>query len=99
MNAIFSRPEIKTLLKGDLKFLWSAKSPFPNDETIRELVAIKVASRDGRAPLDGGAVSSARGDRSVLTNKPEITMQMNPEGAQNEAHDLGKYWQASRNCA
>lgn len=82
VNAIFARPEIKALLKGDLKFLWSAKSPFPTDETIRELVAIKVASRDGRAPLDGGSVSNARGDRSVLTYKPEITMQMNPEGAQ-----------------
>ena len=42
-------------------FRWTAK-PMPGNENFYSLIAIKVSSRDGRAPLDGGSVTEARQD-------------------------------------
>lgn len=80
VNEILSRPEVKSILPRDLKFLWSAKGP-TKDAKILELIAVKVKSRDGSAPLDGGAIADARQDFGQFNSSPEISMTMNPEGA------------------
>lgn len=80
VNEILSRAEVKSILPRDLKFLWSAKGP-TKEAKILELIAIKVKSRDGSAPLDGGAIADARQDFGQFNSSPEISMSMNPEGA------------------
>lgn len=80
LNALLSREDVKQLLPRNLRLLWSVKSISPEAKTL-QLIAIKVSSRDGSAPLDGGAISDARQDFSQFNNKPEISMKMNLEGA------------------
>ena len=47
-----------------------------------ELVAIRNTSRDGKAPLDGDAVTEARVQYGDGGARPEVSMSMNAEGAQ-----------------
>ncbi len=80
VNAIFSRNDVRSVLPKELKLLWAVKPPSKETKAI-ELVAIKVTSRDGTPPLDGAAISDARQDFGQFNSKPEIAMNMNPEGA------------------
>ena len=80
LNELLAREDVKQLLPQNLRLLWSVKSTSPESKTL-QLIAIKVSSRDGSAPLDGGAISDARQDFSQFSSKPEISMKMNLEGA------------------
>ena len=80
VNAIFRRDEVKATLPKDLRLLWTVK-PRTAESSSLELIAIKVTSRDGKAPLDGAAISDARQDFGQFNSQPEISMRMNPEGA------------------
>lgn len=80
MNAIFQRPEIKNILPRDLRLLWTAKPPTKESKFL-ELIAIRVKSRDGKAPLDGAAITDATQEFGQFNSAPEISMSMNPEGA------------------
>ena len=81
VNAIFNREDIKAILPKNMKFLWGVKPPTKESQAL-ELIAIKTNGRDNNPPLDGGAISDARQDFGQFNGKPEITMRMNPEGAQ-----------------
>ncbi|MEO5572414.1 MAG: protein translocase subunit SecDF [Bacteroidia bacterium] len=81
INTILAMAKVKSILPKELKLLWDVKPPTKESKAL-ELVAIKVTSRDGRAPLDGAAISDARQDFGQFGGKPEISMNMNPEGAQ-----------------
>jgi len=63
----------------DLKLAWTVKPEKTRPEVL-ELVALKVTSRDGKAPLGGDAVVDARQDYDP-NGRVEITMLMNPDGA------------------
>ena len=82
VNTYLKMPQVKQLLPRNLRLLWSEK-PIAWDETesIFELVAIKVTSRDGNPPLDGGYVTDARDDFSQTGGDAEVSMSMNAEGA------------------
>ena len=45
------------------------------------LHAIKITTRDGKAPLDGGAVVDARQEYEHNSGRPMVSMNMNGEGA------------------
>ncbi|MCD4680571.1 MAG: protein translocase subunit SecDF, partial [Bacteroidales bacterium] len=60
-------------------FMWTVK-PDPKRPDILELVAIKITSRDRRAPIEGDVVVDARQDYDQ-NGRVEITMSMNAEGA------------------
>jgi SecD/SecF fusion protein len=78
VNAYLRRPEIKPLIPGTLKFMWSLK---PIDKTKAfELYAIKTNSLDGKPALGGEAIADARPGRNQ-DGKPEVTMYMKAEGA------------------
>jgi SecD/SecF fusion protein len=81
VNAILAREDIKSILPKNLKFAWGVKPPTPESKAL-ELLAIKTNGRDELPPLDGGAIADARQDFGPYNGKPEITMRMNPEGAQ-----------------
>lgn len=68
-----------TVFPRNVKFLWTVK-PDPSRPDILELIAIKVTSRDGTAPINGDVVVDARQDYDQ-NGRVEITMAMNAEGA------------------
>ena len=80
VNAIFARADVKSMMPRNLRLLWAAK-PRVKESQLLELIAIKVTSRDGQAPLDGAAISDARQDFGQFKNAPEISMRMNADGA------------------
>jgi SecD/SecF fusion protein len=80
LNKILARDEVKAMMPKNLRLLWTVKPRNPDAPSL-ELIGIKVTSRDGSAPLDGGAISDARQDFGQFNSQPEISMRMNPEGA------------------
>ena len=80
INKYFSMPQIKGLFPPEFKPMWTVKASKWAGENIFELVAIKATSRDGKAPLDGGAVTDARVQYGN-NGSPEVSMSMNAEGA------------------
>ncbi len=78
-----SMNQIRSLFPRDIKFMWSSSpSDFDDTRTQYELHAIKVTTRDGRAPLDGDVITSARVSYSQSGgSEPKVDMSMNAEGA------------------
>ena len=74
----------KQILPSDVKLLWSATPTDMYGEQVKnvfELHAIKVPSTSGRAPLEGDVVTDASDEFNHMTGAPEVSMEMNPEGA------------------
>jgi SecD/SecF fusion protein len=69
----------KASFPRDLRLHWTVK-PEKDRPDVLELVALKVTSRDGKAPLGGEAIIDARQDYDP-NGRVEITMLMNAEGA------------------
>ncbi len=82
INRYFAMPQVKQLFPPEFKPMWTVKaSSMDPNANIFELVAIKASSRDGKAPLDGGAVTDARVQYGNSGGSPEVSMTMNAEGA------------------
>jgi SecD/SecF fusion protein len=71
---------VKSVFPPSLKLLWTVK-PEPNRKDILDLIAIKVKSRDGKAPLGGDVIVDARQDVNPSNGGVEVSMAMNGEGA------------------
>ena len=82
VNALLK--ETADIVPAEFRPMWSVK---PTDrvavDNVYELVAIKVSSRDGKAPLDGSVVTDARVSYNNQrgTGAPTVSMSMNAEGA------------------
>ncbi len=72
--------QVKEVLPRDLAFRWTVK-PVDKKGLYYELVAIKVTSRDGKAPLGGNVITDAKDELSQFTAACTVSMTMNPEGA------------------
>ena len=74
--------DIMAFMPADLKFAWS-KDPARNSasDPLYELHAIKITTRDGKAPLDGSAIILARVMKGKKYAFPVIQISMNSEGA------------------
>ena len=85
INAMLKAPMIKDLFPPEFRPMWSVKpSELFKDGNIFELIAIKASSRDGKAPLDGDAVTDARVSYDGTgrnQGSPLVSMTMNAEGA------------------
>jgi len=81
IDAYLKMNQIKTLFPRDLKLLWS-QNPYKQDptKTMFELHAIKITTRDGRPPLGGDVITSARTSTGV-TGDVKVDMSMNSEGS------------------
>ncbi len=83
VNKYLALPQIKECFPHEFTPMWSVK---PSDQipggNYFELVAIRNTSRDGKAPLDGDAVTEARVQYGEGGARPEVSMSMNAEGAQ-----------------
>ncbi len=80
VNAYLNMRQVKELLPRNVMFKWSVK-PIDTKEQYYELVALKVTSRDGKAPLEGDVIVDARDDFSQNSASAEVNMTMNAEGA------------------
>jgi SecD/SecF fusion protein len=82
VNAYLKMNQVKSLFPRDLKFLWS-QNPYKQDPTksMYELHAIKITTRDGRPPLGGDVITSARTSTGVTGSEIKVDMSMNGEGS------------------
>jgi SecD/SecF fusion protein len=80
VNKYMNMPQIKALFPRDLKFAWQMK-PFDEKGNFYQLVALKITTRDGRAPLDGDAIIDARQDFGQSQASAEVNMNMNSDGS------------------
>jgi len=82
VNRYLSMNQVRALFPRDIRFLWSQK-PYKYDPsgTLYELHAIRVTTRDGRAPLDGNVITSARPTSGVTGSEVKVDFTMNSEGA------------------
>ena len=82
VNSYLHLEQIRSIFPRDLKFMWHWK-PYKYDESqsLYELHAIKVTTRDGRAPLSGDVITAAREEFSQTTGDAKVTMNMNTEGS------------------
>jgi SecD/SecF fusion protein len=82
VNKMLKMNQVKSLLPRDLRFMWS-QNPYKYDptKTLFELHAIKITTRDGRPPLDGDVITSARPTSGRTGSEVKVDMSMNGEGA------------------
>ena len=82
VNTYLKMNQIKALFPRDLKMMWS-QNPYKYDATksMFELHAIKITTRDGRPPLGGDVITSARTSSGVTTADVKVDMSMNSEGS------------------
>jgi len=80
VNHYLKMDQVKALLPRNLSFRWTAKA-VDKEEKFYRLIAIKITSRDGRAPLEGDVITDARQDYADMGSSPEVSMTMNSEGA------------------
>jgi SecD/SecF fusion protein len=82
VNNFLKMNQIKALFPRDLRMMWS-QNPYKYDptKTLYELHAIKVTTRDGRPPLDGDVITSARTSSGITGGEVKVDMSMNAEGA------------------
>ncbi len=81
VNKILGMNQVKALFPRNLRLAWS-QNPYKYDpsKSLYELHALKVTTRDGRPPLDGDVVTSARSSADVM-GEIKVDMSMNAEGA------------------
>ncbi len=82
VNTYLKMNQVKALFPRELKFYWS-QNPYKYDDTktLYELHSIKITTRDGRAPLTGDVVTSARPSTGVTGSDIKVDFSMNGEGA------------------
>ncbi len=82
INKYLAMPQVRQNFPPEFRPMWTVKPSLMDPSgNIFELVAIKASSRDGKAPLDGGAVTDARVQYGNTGATPEVSMTMNAEGA------------------
>ena len=82
VNKILKMNQVKALLPRELLLRWS-HDPYEGDKTktLFTLHALRITTRDGRAPLDGSAVVSARPSTGATGARITVDMSMTAEGA------------------
>ena len=85
INRMLSSNVAKGILSPYLRPKWTVKpSQYIAGGNVFELVAIKAELNDGKAPLDGSAVTDARvsyDGTGMNKGNPSVSMSMNAEGA------------------
>lgn len=80
VNNYFKLDAVKSIMPRNLSLKWTSKAIDEGGNFFR-LIAIKVTSRDGRAPLEGDVIVDARQDYEQFGSRPEVSMTMDSEGA------------------
>lgn len=77
VNEILSNPMIKSLFPRNSRLAWESK----DEKGLVSLHALKITTRTGKAPLDGGVVIDAHKEFNPQTGAPMVSMRMNGEGS------------------
>ena len=80
INQYLNIPQVKNIFPRNMLFFWTAKS-IDRTGNYYQLIAVRVTTRDGRAPLSGDVITDARQDFNQAGSSPEVSMSMNAEGA------------------
>lgn len=80
VNAYFNSAEIKSIIPGNVKLLWSVK-PVSKESKMFQLFAVKPTGLNAGPVLTGNVIADARADVDQRTNNPQVEMVMNSEGA------------------
>ena len=80
VNSYLRLSQVKALIPRTMKFKWTSTA-FDKAGDYFKLIAIKVSTRDGRAPLDGDAIVDASQQYQTMGGSPEVSMTMNSAGA------------------
>jgi len=82
VNRFLNMNQVRALFPRDLRFYWG-QNPYKYDETktYYDLHAIKITTRDGRAPLGGDVITGARPSSGVTGSEVKVDFTMNAEGA------------------
>jgi SecD/SecF fusion protein len=82
VNQYLALNQVKSLFPRELRFYWS-QNPYKYDDskTLYELHAIKITTRDGRAPLTGDVVTAARPSTGATGSDIKVDFSMSGEGA------------------
>ncbi|MEH6306556.1 protein translocase subunit SecDF [Olivibacter sp. CPCC 100613] len=80
VNAYFNSAEIKAIIPGNVKLLWSVK-PVSKETKMFQLFAVKPTGLNAGPVLTGNVIADARADVDQRTNNPQVEMVMNSEGA------------------
>jgi len=80
VNSYLNHPQVRNIFPRNMTFRWTAK-PFDDAGNYFRLIALKVTTRDGQAPLTGDVITDARQDFDQFGSNPEVSMQMDSEGS------------------
>ncbi|WP_134089307.1 protein translocase subunit SecDF [Olivibacter sp. XZL3] len=80
VNSYFNSAEIKSIIPGNVKLLWSVK-PVSKESKMFQLFAVKPTGLNAGPVLTGNVIADARADVDQRTNNPQVEMVMNSEGA------------------
>ncbi len=80
VNDYLHMEQIRNIFPRNMMFRWTANSVDKAGNYYR-LIALKVTTRDGRAPLTGDVITDARQDFDQMGSNPEVSMSMNSEGS------------------
>ncbi len=81
VNQLIHSEIAKSTLPEDLKLLWGVKpSSMSQKAEIYELYAIRMSGRNGKAPLEGNVITTAKADFDEY-GRPSVSMSMNTDGA------------------
>ena len=89
VEAYLADPAVREHFPADIEFKWGVKGDDKIDGRYY-LYAIRVATPDGKAPLDGSVVTEAREQYAERGATAEVSMTMNAEGAQEWARLTGE---------
>lgn len=82
-------PAVRECFPADIDFKWAVKGDDRMDGRYL-LYAIRIATPDGKAPLDGSVITEAREQYAQTGATAEVSMTMNAEGAQEWARLTGE---------
>ena len=77
INKYLRMPQVKAVFPRDARLMWEMQA---SENGMVSLHAIKITTRNGKAPLEGDAVTDAKQDYDQQ-GRPVVSMQMNSEGA------------------
>ena len=89
VEAYLAMPAVRDIFPADVNFKWAVKGDDAMDGRY-QLFAIRVATPDGKAPLDGSVITEARAQYTQQGATAEVSMAMNAEGAQEWARLTGE---------
>src|SRR5690606_28353708 len=97
VNSYLARPEVRTILPGNLRLLWAVK-PDSRTPDILSLYAIKTTGSENGPVMAGDVITDAR-DGFDQNNRPIVSMEMNAEGARQWRRVTAQAAQNSDNIA